>query len=93
MVSADSVVKRLHLSGKYVLFSQWLAASGPADEAATSVEQPVQGLPVDPNDVSALDAVKIGCNVQGPLELLMPPKALAAMSGDSYFPYLVITLL
>lgn len=83
MVSAESAAERLNLSDELedALFGQWLAEQRAPAEPGMDASQPVLGLPVDPNDLSALDAVKIRCTVQGPLKWLIPHSALTAMAG------------
>eukprot|EP00892_Ulva_mutabilis_P007503 jgi/Ulvmu1/5124/UM021_0141.1 len=83
VVSADSAAERLNISGEMdnSLFGKWVVHRDEVlHSKATPAGRPVLGLPVDPNDLSALDALKIRCMVHGPLDMLVPPSALTAMA-------------
>ena len=83
MVSADTAAARLLTSDELEdgIFEQWLSAQSTHADEAPDPPKPVLNLPIDPNDVSALDAMKITCTVEAPLQLLVPPAAITAMAG------------
>lgn len=83
MVSADTAAARLLTSDELEdgIFEQWLSAQSTHADEAPDPPKPVLNLPIDPNDVSALDAMQITCTVEAPLQLLVPPAAITAMAG------------
>lgn len=81
VVSADAAAERLVLSDELEdgLFEQWLSARSMHAEADAA--RTVLNLPINPNDISALDAMRITCTVEGPLTMLVPPVAITALAG------------
>lgn len=86
VVSADAAADRLVLSDELEdgLFEQWLSSRSMHSEA--DALRPVLNLRINPNDVSALDAIRITCTVEGPLAMLVPSVAITALAGASWLP-------